>query len=104
VPSACRRIAALLAAACLGVGGPVAVAHGQRAVAAQSSGSDLEPLTPTPQGGGAKTPKPQPKPRPAPKPTRLPDTGIDARLLLLAGATLLVVGIGLRLRYAPERF
>jgi LPXTG-motif cell wall-anchored protein len=34
----------------------------------------------------------------------LPNTGIDTRVLLLAGAVLLLVGVGLRMRNAPERF
>lgn len=34
----------------------------------------------------------------------LPNTGLDTRVLLLAGAVLLLVGVGLRMRNAPERF
>jgi LPXTG-motif cell wall-anchored protein len=34
----------------------------------------------------------------------LPNTGLDTRVLLLGGAALLIVGLGLRLRSAPERF
>jgi len=34
----------------------------------------------------------------------LPDTGVDARLLLLVGVAVLLTGLGLRLRSAPERF
>ncbi|MDX6733545.1 MAG: hypothetical protein QOC54_3493, partial [Baekduia sp.] len=34
----------------------------------------------------------------------LPNTGLDTRLLLLGGVVLLLVGLGLRLRSAPERF
>lgn len=38
------------------------------------------------------------------RPQRLADTGIDTRLFLVLGASLLVAGIGLRLRTIPERF
>jgi LPXTG-motif cell wall-anchored protein len=34
----------------------------------------------------------------------LPNTGLDARVLVLAGVVLVVAGIGLRMRNAPERF
>jgi LPXTG-motif cell wall-anchored protein len=34
----------------------------------------------------------------------LPNTGLDARVLVLAGVVLVLVGAGLRLRNAPERF
>jgi LPXTG-motif cell wall-anchored protein len=34
----------------------------------------------------------------------LPNTGLDARVLVLAGVVLLLVGVGLRMRNAPERF
>jgi LPXTG-motif cell wall-anchored protein len=34
----------------------------------------------------------------------LPNTGLDARVLVLAGVALVLVGVGLRLRNAPERF
>src|SRR4051794_27337327 len=34
----------------------------------------------------------------------LPNTGLDARVLVLAGVVLVLVGVGLRLRNAPERF
>jgi LPXTG-motif cell wall-anchored protein len=34
----------------------------------------------------------------------LPNTGLDTRLLLLAGAVLVLLGVGLRMRNAPERF
>ena len=38
------------------------------------------------------------------RPQRLADTGIDTRLFLALGASLLLAGIGLRLRTIPERF
>jgi LPXTG-motif cell wall-anchored protein len=34
----------------------------------------------------------------------LPNTGLDARVLVLAGVVLVLVGLGLRFRNAPERF
>jgi LPXTG-motif cell wall-anchored protein len=34
----------------------------------------------------------------------LPNTGLDARILVLAGVVLVVAGLGLRMRNAPERF
>jgi LPXTG-motif cell wall-anchored protein len=144
VPSVCRRIAALLAVACLGaawVGGSVSRAVAQDAGDQQyqdpfgNSGSgskskpkatkkpknqtqttpdsNLEPLSPSPQtsGGstGPTTPSTPAKPAPAQQPSAaaapgLPNTGADTRLLLLAGAALVITGFGLRLRSAPERF
>ncbi len=38
------------------------------------------------------------------RPAQLADTGIDTRLFLALGASLLLAGIGLRLRTIPERF
>jgi LPXTG-motif cell wall-anchored protein len=35
---------------------------------------------------------------------QLPNTGTDARLLVLLGLALVICGVGLRLRTAPERF
>jgi LPXTG-motif cell wall-anchored protein len=35
---------------------------------------------------------------------QLPNTGLDARVLVLAGVALLLLGVGLRMRNAPERF
>jgi LPXTG-motif cell wall-anchored protein len=80
--------------------------------------STIKPLSPSPQtagggssggasspgasgsasGGAAATPA-APQAR-----TSLPNTGLDTRALLLAGAVLLILGLGLRLRSAPERF
>jgi LPXTG-motif cell wall-anchored protein len=34
----------------------------------------------------------------------LPNTGLDTRVLLLAGGVLVLLGVGLRMRNAPERF
>jgi hypothetical protein len=34
----------------------------------------------------------------------LPNTGLDTRVLLIGGAVLVLFGVGLRLRNAPERF
>jgi hypothetical protein len=141
VPSVCRRIAALLAVACLGVAAPVTPALAQGAGDQQyqdpfgnsgsgssgsgsgsskpktqtnQSGSDIAPLSPAPQtaggsssgssgtagsaGSGTTT-------APSPAATgSLPNTGLDARVLLLGGVALLLFGLGLRLRSAPERF
>jgi LPXTG-motif cell wall-anchored protein len=86
-----------------------------------SSGSgDVEPLTPAPQtsGGGASsggsgTASPSSgaaagttssgAATTAPAGT-LPNTGLDTRVLIIGGAVLLLLGVGLRLRNAPERF
>jgi len=35
---------------------------------------------------------------------QLPNTGLDTRVLIIAGAVLVMAGLGLRLRNAPERF
>jgi LPXTG-motif cell wall-anchored protein len=84
-------------------------------------GGDVEPLTPAPQtsgggssSGGSGTASPSPSgtagtssssatTTTAPAAT-LPNTGLDTRLLLIGGAVLLLLGVGLRLRNAPERF
>jgi LPXTG-motif cell wall-anchored protein len=83
---------------------------------------DLEPLSPSPQTSGSDSPSSSGSSSgsgttsgtagtsatgtttsSATAPT-LPNTGLDTRLLLLAGAVLLLVGVGLRMRNAPERF
>jgi LPXTG-motif cell wall-anchored protein len=140
VPSVCRRIAALLAVACLGVAAPVTPALAQGAGDQQyqdpfgDSGSDsgssgsgssgtttqpqdenLQPLSPAPQNAGsgssagssgsAGTSAGTATPSTSPAATgSLPNTGLDTRLLLIGGAALLLCGLGLRLRSAPERF
>jgi LPXTG-motif cell wall-anchored protein len=84
-----------------------------------SSGSDndnLQPLSPSPQTSGSDSPSGSgttsgtagssataTTTSSATAPT-LPNTGLDTRVLLLAGAVLLLVGVGLRMRNAPERF
>jgi LPXTG-motif cell wall-anchored protein len=81
-------------------------------------GGNIQPLSPSPQtsgsgssgsssgsgsagasgtGSSAATAAPQAA-------GSLPNTGLDTRLLLLGGVVLLLVGLGLRLRSAPERF
>jgi LPXTG-motif cell wall-anchored protein len=118
----------------MGVGGPVANAVAQGAGDQQyqdplgnsGSGSDsndsgssndnLEPLSPSPQTSGSDSPSTSGSTSgtagtsttgtttsSATAPT-LPNTGLDTRVLLLAGAVLLLVGVGLRMRNAPERF
>jgi LPXTG-motif cell wall-anchored protein len=91
-----------------------------------SPSGNLEPLSPAPQtsgsgsgsgsgstgsttgsssagttgtGTGTSTAAPS-----APATGNLPNTGLDTRVLLLGGAVLLLLGLGLRLRSAPERF
>jgi LPXTG-motif cell wall-anchored protein len=79
-----------------------------------SSDGSLTPLSPSPQtsGGsgsssGAGTTSPSSAAGTTTSPATagtLPNTGLDTRLLLLAGAVLLFAGVGLRMRNAPERF
>jgi LPXTG-motif cell wall-anchored protein len=85
------------------------------------TGSDgsIEPLSPSPQNaGGSSSGSSSPgsgtagtstgtaaAPSTSPQATgSLPNTGLDTRVVLLAGAVLLLAGLGLRLRSAPERF
>jgi LPXTG-motif cell wall-anchored protein len=81
-----------------------------------SDAGDLEPLSPSPQTSGSESPSSSGSTSgtagssttgtttsSATAPT-LPNTGLDTRVLLLAGAVLLLVGVGLRMRNAPERF
>jgi LPXTG-motif cell wall-anchored protein len=134
VPSVCRRIVVLLVVALMGVGGPVATVYAQGAGDQQyedplgnsdsgsgssGSGSDndnLQPLSPSPQTSGSSSPSSSgttsgtagtsatgTTTSSATAPT-LPNTGLDTRVLLLAGAVLVLLGVGLRLRNAPERF
>jgi LPXTG-motif cell wall-anchored protein len=81
------------------------------------SGGDVEPLTPAPQtsggsgssgsgsasGSGTASGTTAGTATTAPAAT-LPNTGLDTRVLLLGGAVLVLLGVGLRLRNAPERF
>ncbi len=123
----------LLVVALLGVGGPVATVYAQGAGDQQYEdplgGSDdspgagddnLEPLSPSPQtsgsdapsdsgatsGGGSGTAGTSATGTTTSSATAatLPNTGLDTRVLLLGGAVLLLVGVGLRMRNAPERF
>jgi LPXTG-motif cell wall-anchored protein len=81
-----------------------------------SDNDNLQPLSPSPQTSGAGSPSSSgassgtsgtsatgTTTSSATAPT-LPNTGLDTRVLLLAGAVLLLVGVGLRMRNAPERF
>lgn len=81
-----------------------------------SSNDNLEPLSPSPQTSGSDSPSGSGSESgtagtsttgtttsSAAAPT-LPNTGLDTRVLLLAGAVVLLVGVGLRMRNAPERF
>jgi LPXTG-motif cell wall-anchored protein len=60
---------------------------GSGSAGASASGTAAAPPSTAPQATGS-----------------LPNTGLDTRLLLLGGAVLLLAGLGLRLRSAPERF
>lgn len=81
-----------------------------------SDNDNLQPLSPSPQTSGSDSPSSSgttsgaagtsatgTTTSSATAPT-LPNTGLDTRVLLLAGAVLLLVGVGLRMRNAPERF
>jgi LPXTG-motif cell wall-anchored protein len=134
VPSVCRRIVVLLVVALMGVGGvggSVSPVYAQGAGDQQyedplgssedsgSSDDNLEPLSPSPQTSGsdsssssgatsgtsgtADTSATGTTTSSATAAT-LPNTGLDTRVLVLAGAVLLLVGVGLRMRNAPERF
>jgi LPXTG-motif cell wall-anchored protein len=68
--------------------------------------TDSPPVTTTPSGGGqapAATPQPGAGTAPA-QAGALPDTGAEAWATGLAGAALLLLGVGLRLRTTDERF
>jgi LPXTG-motif cell wall-anchored protein len=110
---AARPIVALLAAGAFAVGPSATSIHGTSrgaradtlapvGLAAQVRGTPN--LTPTPQIA----PPPPSGPSAGPNtnggnlPTRLPNTGVDARLLGLAGIALLLSGIGLRMRIADD--
>jgi LPXTG-motif cell wall-anchored protein len=81
-----------------------------------SDDEDITPLSPSPQtsGGstsgssgtssGTSTPVPTGTTTSSATAGTLPDTGLDTRVLLLAGAVLVLLGAGLRMRNAPERF
>jgi LPXTG-motif cell wall-anchored protein len=86
-----------------------------------SSGGDVEPLTPAPQtsGGGSSSSgsgtsgasgtagtsaSGSATPTTTAPAATLPNTGLDTRVLLLGGAVLVLLGAGLRMRNAPERF
>jgi LPXTG-motif cell wall-anchored protein len=82
------------------------------------SNGDIEPITPAPQtsgGGTSGSGAPSGTAGTAPSGTatsptapaatgQLPNTGLDTRVLIIAGAVLVLAGLGLRLRNAPERF
>jgi LPXTG-motif cell wall-anchored protein len=80
-----------------------------------NSSADPEPLTPAPQTSGSSgsgssgsgssgtTSSSSATSTTAPAAT-LPNTGLDTRVLLIGGAVLVLLGVGLRLRNAPERF
>ena len=91
----CRRSLPLLLA--------LALAAAPAVARAQSSGTPT--LSPTPPVSlGSHQSHARSPTRAAPGPTTLPNTGADARVLGLTGIALLLLGIGLRLRTADERF
>ena len=128
MPSVCRRIAALVVVACLGVALPAQVAPAQQGAGDQqysdplgdsgtstttASGTASTDTTTTAPGlsqmpqRGSSTPRQTPSRPTVTSPVtaaQLPNTGLDARVLMLLGAALLLGGLGLRLRSAPERF
>lgn len=134
VPSVCRRIAALVVVASLGAALPATPALAQGAGDQQYSdpfgdsgtstggGGTSTPtgggqqLSPTPQtptatspsggsgSGSAGTSASRTSTTPAATGASLPNTGVDARVLVVLGTVLLLTGLGLRLRSAPERF
>lgn len=99
-----RRLPALLAA--LLVAGVCVPAAGAQTVPAPE---DLPPVSEQPQveeptPAPEEPQEPEPRRRPTPEADRLPNTGSDARVVALLGATLILTGVGLRLRTAPEHF
>jgi hypothetical protein len=105
------------------------LALGAPAAAPAQDVTDLPPVTSVPQSAPEPAPEPEPdpepepepEPRPAPRPgaddgeaadrpsareapRALADTGLDPAGLVLLGGASVLVGLGLRLRTAPERF
>jgi LPXTG-motif cell wall-anchored protein len=107
VPSVCRRIVALVAVACLGLTAAVPMASAQDEPTLSATTPTLSPspvpseTTPTSTTSTTTTATP---PTTSSRARQLPETGLDARGLVLLGAALLLGGLGLRLRSAPERF
>jgi len=96
-----RRIAVLVLAATLWI---PAAASAQAPAPAQTqpppgedSGSSRPPVD---LGGGEDGAKRDAGARDAPRSSELPNTGSDPRMLILAGAALTLIGVGLRLRTA----
>ena len=106
---------AMLAALAAGLAAPAA--HGQEIPSPET----LPPLTERPQAEEPAPEEPAPEepapeepapeepageePAPAaPRASELPNTGSDARVVALLGAIVLLTGLGLRLRTAPEHF
>lgn len=94
-----RRIAVLVLAATLWI---PAAAPAQAPAPAQpppgeDSGSSRPPVD---LGGGEDGAKRDAGARDAPRSSELPNTGSDPRMLILAGAALTLIGVGLRLRTA----
>ena len=94
-----RRIAVLVLAATLWI---PAAAPAQAPAPAQpppgeDSGSSRPPVD---LGGGEDGAKRDAGARDAPRSSELPNTGSDPRMLILVGAALTLIGVGLRLRTA----
>jgi LPXTG-motif cell wall-anchored protein len=110
VPARRRLVAPLVALLVAGLGVPAAGAQ------ELPSPEDLPPVSELPQAEDPPAEEPAPT-EPAPEPEapagsgqerpeagELPNTGSDARVVALLGATVLLTGVGLRLRTAPEHF
>lgn len=100
---------------------PLGGSEGSGSNGSPDAGNDnnLEPLSPSPQTSGSDSPgssgatsgtsdtagtSATGTTTSSSTAATLPNTGLDTRVLLLAGAVLLLVGVGLRMRNAPERF
>lgn len=104
-----RRLLALLAAALVaGVAAPGAPAQTMPSPEELPPVSELpqteEPAEQPPAEEEPPAPDPEPSGDPNPEARELPNTGSDARMVALLGATVLLTGVGLRLRTAPEHF
>lgn len=111
MPPSRRLLVPVLAAFVAGLGVPAAGAQ------TMPGAEDLPPVSELPQVEEPATEDPAPDPTPAeepepagdpsserPRADELPNTGSDARVVALLGVTVLLTGVGLRLRTAPEHF
>jgi LPXTG-motif cell wall-anchored protein len=98
-----RRVVVVLAA--LAVGMPGAAVAQTSTVADDGSGVSSKPPVALDGGGGPPAPPAATPATPAAAPSAqaaggLPNTGSDPRMMLLVGLTLMLLGVGLRLRTA----